>query len=488
MTPETVPDGSEPDAVVPPATAAGPADAAAPGTRATPADTAAASTAAPADTAIASTAPTSPAAATGSPQSGRLRRFAGAVVADVTPLRVSRDYRRLWFGATVGSLGQQMTALAVAVQAYDLTGSNFSVGLVGLFSLGPLVFFGLVGGAIADSMDRRRLGMITSTGLAVMSLVLAVQAVAGLRQVWLLYAVVALQSAFFAVNSPTRAAMIPRLLPARHLPAANALSMLSMTVSMTAGPLLAGLVIGVWSTQVVYVVDALGFGVALYAMWRLPAMPPVRSGGDRGPAQRASVAEGVRYLRTRPKVRMTFMADIAAMAFGMPRALFPAVAAAWYGGDAKTVGLLAAAPAVGGFVGAFFSGWLGRVRYQGRAVIWSIVAWGLAIAAFGTTRWLWLGLLFLAVAGCADTISGVFRNTILQVATPDDMRGRLAGVFTVVVAGGPRLGDFGSGSIATLTNERVAVIGGGLACVVAVLLLVARWRGFWHYDARDPVP
>lgn len=408
----------------------------------------------------------------------------GAVVADVTPLRLSAGYRRLWAGAMISSLGQQMTALAVAVEAYQLTGSNFSVGLVGLFSLGPLIFFGLVGGAIADSMDRRKLGLITSTGLSVMSLVLAVQAVLELRQVWLLYAVVAAQSAFFAVNSPTRAAMIPRLLPAEHLPAANALSMLSMTVSMTAGPLLAGLVIGVWDAQTVYIVDALGFGLALYAMWRLPSMPPVRE----GPAGRASVAEGFRYLRTRPNVRMTFMADIAAMAFGMPRALFPAVAAAWYGGDAKTVGLLAAAPAVGGFLGALFSGWLGRVRYQGRAVILSIVAWGLAIAAFGTTRWLWLGLLFLAVAGCADTISGVFRNTILQVATPDDMRGRLAGVFTVVVAGGPRLGDFGSGSIATLTSERVAVIGGGLACVVAVLALTARWRGFWRYDARNPTP
>ncbi|HSA51151.1 MAG TPA: MFS transporter [Yinghuangia sp.] len=413
-----------------------------------------------------------------------MRRVVGAVVADVTPLRLSAGYRRLWAGAMISSLGQQMTALAVAVEAYQLTGSNFSVGLVGLFSLGPLIFFGLVGGAIADSMDRRKLGLITSTGLSVMSLVLAVQAVLELRQVWLLYAVVAAQSAFFAVNSPTRAAMIPRLLPAEHLPAANALSMLSMTVSMTAGPLLAGLVIGVWDAQTVYIVDALGFGLALYAMWRLPSMPPVRE----GPAGRASVAEGFRYLRTRPNVRMTFMADIAAMAFGMPRALFPAVAAAWYGGDAKTVGLLAAAPAVGGFLGALFSGWLGRVRYQGRAVILSIVAWGLAIAAFGTTRWLWLGLLFLAVAGCADTISGVFRNTILQVATPDDMRGRLAGVFTVVVAGGPRLGDFGSGSIATLTSERVAVIGGGLACVVAVLALTARWRGFWRYDARNPTP
>ncbi|WP_436776793.1 MFS transporter [Yinghuangia sp. YIM S09857] len=424
------------------------------------------------------------------PARGRIRRFARAVFADTTPLRISRDYRRLWFGGAVSMLGQQMTSLAVAVQVYHLTGSNFAVGLVGLFSLAPLIVFGLLGGAIADSMDRRRLGLIASTGLAAMSLVLAAQAVLDLGQVWLLYGVVAAQSAFFAVNSPTRTAMIPRLLGPEHLPAANALAMLSMTLGMTVGPLLGGLVIGVWNTQTVYVVDALAFGAALYGMWRLPAMPPERanSGAGDGKRQRASVAEGFRFLRTRPNVRMTFLADIAAMVFGMPRALFPAIAASWYGGGSRTVGLLTAAPAIGAFAGALFSGWLGRVRYQGRAVILSIVAWGLAITAFGATNWLWLGVFFLAVAGCADTISGVFRNTILQVATPDELRGRLAGVFIVVVAGGPRLGDFESGSVAALSTERISVVSGGLACVVVVLALAARWRGFWRYDAENPVP
>lgn len=427
--------------------------------------------------------PSSPA-----PAPGRVRRFTRAVFADTTPLRISHHYRRLWFGTTVSMLGQQMTSLAVAVQVYNLTGSNFSVGLVGLFSLAPLIVFGLLGGAIADSMDRRRLGLIASSGLAVMSLLLAAQAVLDVRQVWLLYAVVAAQSAFFAVNSPTRTAMIPRLLPPEHLPAANALSMLSMTVGMTVGPLLGGLVIGLWDTQTVYVVDALAFGAALYAMWRLPAMPPERANGvaEDGKRQRASVAEGFRFLRTRPNVRMTFLADIAAMVFGMPRALFPAIAASWYGGGSRTVGLLTAAPAIGAFAGALFSGWLGRVRYQGRAVILSIIAWGLAITAFGATNWLWLGVFFLAVAGCADTISGVFRNTILQVATPDELRGRLAGVFIVVVAGGPRLGDFESGSVAAISTERISVVSGGLACVVVVLALTARWRGFWRYDARNP--
>ncbi|WP_425528141.1 MFS transporter [Yinghuangia seranimata] len=421
-----------------------------------------------------------------------MRKAARAVLADVTPLRGSADYRRLWFGSTVSMLGQQMTALAVSVQVYRMTDSSFSVGLVGLFSLVPLVAFGLVGGAVADSMDRRKLGLVASSGLAAMSLLLAAQAVLGLGQVWLLYAVVAAQSAFFAVNSPTRAAMIPRLIPAEQLPAANALSMLSMNLGLTVGPLVGGLVLGLWNTETVYVIDALGFSASLYAMWRLPAMPPERAGNaskdGAGPRKRASVGEGLRFLNSRPNVRMTFLADIAAMVFGMPRALFPAIAVAWYAGGDGTVGVLTAAPAVGALAGALFSGWLGRVRYQGRAVVLSVVAWGLAIAAFGMSNWLWLGVLFLAAAGCADTISGVFRNTILQVATPDEMRGRLAGVFIVVVAGGPRLGDFESGSVAAVSTERLSVISGGLACVVAVLLLAARWRGFWRYDAKNPTP
>ncbi|MCF2529461.1 MFS transporter [Yinghuangia soli] len=429
-----------------------------------------------------------------------------SVLADLTPLRGSAPYRRLWFGTTVSMLGQQMTALAVAVQVYSMTGSNFSVGLVGLFSLAPLIAFGLIGGAIADSMDRRKLGLFASTGLAAMSLVLALQAVLGLDQVWLLYGVVAAQSAFFAVNSPTRAAMIPRLIPPEQLPAANALSMMSMTLGMTLGPLLGGLVMGLWNVETVYVVDALAFGAALYAMWRLPDMPPERGPGkageqgesgeqeeqeeqaETGPPKRASVADGLRFLRSRPNVRMTFLADIAAMVFGMPRALFPAIAVAWYGGGTNTVGILTAAIAVGAFAGAVFSGPLGSVRYQGRAVIVSIVVWGLAIAAFGMSNWLWLGVFFLAVAGAADTVSGVFRNTILQVATPDDMRGRLSGVFIVVVAGGPRLGDFESGSVAALTTERISVISGGLACVAVVVALALRWPGFWRYDAKNPQP
>ncbi|MFE2873860.1 MFS transporter [Embleya sp. NPDC059259] len=413
------------------------------------------------------------------------KRLAKAVLADLTPLREFPDFRRLWFGHSVSSLGQQMTSVAVAIQVYALTDSNFAVGLVGLCSVVPLIVFGLLGGAIADSVDRRVVGLVTAVGLAAVSIVLAVQAFLDLGQVGLLYAAVAVQSAFFAVNNPARTSMLPKLLPVDRLPAANALNSIAMALAMTVGPMLGGLVIGLWSFQAAYLIDAIAFTAALYAMWRLPSMPPARAAG--GP-RRASVLEGLRFLRSRPNIRMTFLTDIVAMVFGMPRALFPAMAATLYGGGATTVGLLVAAPAVGSLAGGLFSGWLGRVQRQGRAVVLAVIAWGTCVAVFGLGGPLWLGLILLALAGCADTISMVFRNTIMQVATPDEMRGRLAGVFIVVVAGGPRLGDFEAGSVAALSTERISVVSGGLACVLLAIVLSLRWRGFWRYDARDPQP
>ncbi|MER6389337.1 MFS transporter [Streptomyces sp. NPDC001523] len=405
------------------------------------------------------------------------------IFADLTPLRTSPDYRRLWVGGTISWMGQAMTALAISLQVYEITGSSFSVGLVGLFSLVPLVVFGLYGGAIADTVDRRKLGLHSSTGLAVLSVALAAAALLDYHRVWLLYTIVALQAVCGALNGPARSAMIPRLLPPEQLPAANALGSVTMTSGTMIGPVLGGLVVGWWGYQAAYLVDAVTFCAALYAMWRLPSMKPDRAEGVRG---RASVLDGLRFLGTRPNIRMTFFSDMAAMVLAHPRALFPAIAVLWYGGDAKTVGLLVAAPAVGALLGGVFSGWLGRIRRHGLAILLSVAAWGLAIAVFGLTRNLWLGLFFLALAGCSDTISMVFRSTMMQAASPDEMRGRLQGVFIVVVAGGPRLGDFLAGTVADLTSPAVAITGGGLACVLVVGLLAAWWRGFARYDARSP--
>ncbi|MEU7030709.1 MFS transporter [Streptomyces sp. NPDC046275] len=417
------------------------------------------------------------------------------VLADLTPLRTSADYRRLWFGNTVTWVGQGMTTLAISLQVYDITRSPFAVGLVGLFTLVPLVVFGLYGGAIADTVDRRRLGLASSTGLAALSAVLCVAAFAGFHHVWFLYGIVSLQAVCAALNAPARSSMIPRLLPAEQLRAANALNSMTTTFGTLVGPSLGGVVVGLAGYQTAYLIDAVAFSASLYAMWRLPSMLPERTGpagagGADGAVRpkRASVLDGLRFLATRPNLRMTFFSDFCAMILAHPRALFPAVAVLWYGGDAKTTGLLVAAPACGALLGGVFSGWQGRIRHHGQAILISVAAWGTAIALFGLTRDLWLGLLLLAAAGYADTVSMIFRNTMLQVAAPDEMRGRLQGVFIVVVVGGPRLGDFLAGSVADLTSPAVAVTGGGLACVLAIGLLTLYGKGFRRYDARHPEP
>ena len=407
------------------------------------------------------------------------------LLTDIAPLRISADYRRLWFGLTVSQLGQQMTAVALAIQVYAITGSSFAVGVVGICAFVPLVAFGLYGGAIADAMDRRLLALIASTGLWLLSIVLAAQALLGLRSLALLYVVAGLQAACYAVNNPARAAIIPRLIPAPMLPAANALSTASFNAGFTVGPLVGGVVIGWLGLGAAYLVDCVTFTAALYALWRLPPVPPE---GDVRRAGVQSVLEGLRYLRTRRNVLMTFLVDMCAMVLAQPRALFPAVAGGFYGGGTRTVGLLAAAPAIGSLAAVVFSGRLGRIRRQGLAIMLCVVAYGGAVAAFGFTRALWLGVLMLAVSGAADMVSAVFRNTILQVATPDAMRGRLQGVFIVVVAGGPRLGDFTAGTVAAISTETFAVVSGGCACMVAVGLLATRYRGFARYDAADPHP
>ncbi|MFF9471569.1 MFS transporter [Streptomyces roseolus] len=405
------------------------------------------------------------------------------IFADLTPLRTSADYRRLWFGNTVSWVGQGMTTLAISLQVYDITGSAFSVGLVGLFSLVPLVVFGLYGGAIADTVDRRTLGLVGATGAAVLSAALATAAFAGFHRVGFLYAIVALQAVCGALNAPARSAMIPRLLPPEQLRAANALNSMVMTFGTLVGPSLGGVVVGFAGYQTAYTIDALAFFASLYAMWRLPSMPPEHAG-----AKRASVLDGLRFLGTRPNLRATFVSDLFAMILAQPKALFPAVAVLWFGGDATTTGLLVAAPAFGALLGGVISGWQNRIRRHGQAILVSVAAWGLAIAAFGLSRNLWIGLLCLAVAGYADTSSMIFRNTMMQVAAPDEMRGRLQGVFIVVVAGGPRLGDFVAGSVADLTSPAIAVTGGGLACVLGIGVFSLYARGFRRYDALDPKP
>jgi MFS family permease len=359
------------------------------------------------------------------------------------------------------------------------------VGLVGLVVVFPLVVMGLFGGAIADAVDRRRLTLITSTGLMVLSTILALLAAAGVHRLSLLYVIAGVQGAFSATDSSARGAILPRLVRRELLPSANALGQLGFQTGLSAGPLLGGVLVGSFGFAWAYGLDAASFVAVLYAIWRLPVMPP-EGGGSR--AGVASVLEGLRFLGPRKNLLMTFLVDINAMVFGMPRALFPAIGAIWFHGGAGTVGLLAAAPSLGALLGAMTSGWAAHVRRQGLAVLVSVAIWGGSIALFGFTRVLWLALILLAIAGAADMVSAIFRNTILQVATPDALRGRLQGVFIVVVTGGPRIGDVEAGSVAAAFGTQLSVVTGGLACLVGVGLLAAMFPSFARYDGEDPVP
>jgi MFS family permease len=393
--------------------------------------------------------------------------------------------------------------VAVGLQIYDITRSTFSVGLVGIFALVPLVALGLYGGAIVDAYDRRKVALLSAVGLWIVVLGLVVQAVLDLGSAWLLYLLVACQSAGFAINNPARTAILPRLVEPRLLPAANVLQTVAWNIALTVGPLLAAFLVAGPGFGAAYAVDAVLFTAALQALWRLPDLPPIVAAGSKAPQLAlGAVADGLRYLGTRPNVRMTFVVDLIAMIVAMPRVLLPAVGVLFLGGGALTTGLLSAAFAAGAVLAGLFSGGLVAVVHQGRVIVASIVVFGLAVAAFGAVLvvvgastppvLLWVPLLaaglFLAVAGGADSVSSVFRQTILQSATPDDMRGRLQGVFIVVVAGGPRLGDLVLGSAATWTAESWAALGGGLLCVVLVLAVTAAQRGFWAYDARNPIP
>ncbi len=419
------------------------------------------------------------------------------LLVDLTPLRESKAYRHLWIGGSLTGTGSALVGVVVGLQVYELSGSTLAVGLVGLFSLVPLVLLGLYGGAIVDAYDRRKVLLVTNLGLCLIGGAFVVLSSTGSASVGSLYALVAVQSGLFAISSPARQAVIPRLLTGNLLPAANALGSLSMGLAFAIGPMMAGLAVDFVGYGWAYGIQVLMQVGAALMLLSLPALPPL---GQTTRAGIRSVMEGFAYLKTRPSVAMTFYADMCAMLLAMPRVLFPAIAALMIGGGARTVGILVSAVAVGSFLGGVFSGRLGRINRQGVAIVVSVVAWGLLIAAFGVVvalapgplatgaaNWaLWPAATLLGLAGVADTVSAVFRTTILQVATPDAMRGRLQGVFTVVVAGGPQLGALILGVLATATSEAWAAILGGAACAVLVVVIASWQKGLLSYDARRP--
>ena len=426
-----------------------------------------------------------------------------SLLPDLTPLRRSPDFRRLYTGFTLSNVGSQMAVVAVGLQVYEQTGSTAAVGVVGLFALVPLIAFGLYGGSLADHHDRRLVGLVATLVAFAASLVAAAQAWLDSTSTWLLYGIVAVWSGATAVSSPARTSIYPRLLPPALMPAVNALGVVAMNTALTAGPLLAGVLIDVGGYRTAYTVDAVLTLAAVQSLWRLRPVPPDATGDDEEHRPRRaglrSVVDGFAFLRTAPNLRMTFVADIAAMLLAQPRVLFPAAGAVILGGGATTVGALYAAAAVGGILAMLVSGRLGSVRRQGLAIMVSIVGWGVGIAGLGFAllgaggvltlqQALVAALAAMAFAGAADSVSAVFRTTILQTAAPDRMRGRLQGVFIVVVAGGPRLGELLGGGVAERIGEGWTAVAGGVACILAVGLLSLRHRGFLRYDSRHPTP
>lgn len=411
--------------------------------------------------------------------------------ADTTPLRTP-DFRRLWTAGIPTVIGANLTIFAVPVQIYALTQNSAYVGLAGLFALLPLVVFGLLGGAWADAMDRRLLLIVASCGLAVASLLLWLQAVLALNDVWVVLCLLAVQQAFFAVNSPARSAAIPRMVPGDQLPAANALNMTVSQFGAIAGPLLAGVLLNWVDLSTLYLIDAVTCLLPIWATFRLAPMPAREPDATKRWGLGA-VLDGFRYLAGNTVVLMSFVVDLIAMIFGMPRALFPQMAHESFGGPIEggsAMALLSAAIAVGAVVGGVFSGWFPRVRRQGLVIVVSIVVWGLAMVGFGLVSglasgragpMLWIAFAFLACGGAADMVSAAFRSTILQQAASDDVVGRLQGVFAVVVGGGPRLADTLHGAAAAAVGTTAAAAGGGALVVVGVVVAVLAAPVFVRY-------
>lgn len=402
------------------------------------------------------------------------------ILADLTPLRRHRDFRRLWLGQMVSGLGSQLTIVGVAFQAYLLTRSTLVVGLVSLAQLGPLLVGSLWGGAVADSMDRRRLLLLAQGALAATSAGLAVNATLDRPRLWPLFVLTAVAAAGQGVDWPTRRAAVAMLVPAEELPAALALEQIIFQLAVVVGPAAAGLLISWVGLSVVFWLDVVSFGGAFIAVVLLPPLLPQGRAPGSG---LASVGEGLRYLKGQRLLAATYLIDLDAMIFGMPRAVFPALAISAFGGGAGTLGLLYSAPGVGALAGAVLTGWVGRVRHQGRAVVGAVVLWGGAIAGFGVVRVLWIALGLLAVAGAADVVSAVFRGSIQQATVPEHLQGRLSGVYIGVVTGGPRLGDAEAGGAASIGGPRFAVWSGGLACIVGVGFLVWRVPELWRQVA-----
>jgi MFS family permease len=406
-------------------------------------------------------------------------RFVRRYALDTRPLR-HVAYRRMFIGSAVSSFGFQFTAVAVPVQMYDLTGSSLWVGLLGVAGLVPLILFGLWGGAVSDAVDRRKLLLVSSLLLWTTTLGLLVHALLGIGSPVVLLVLVAVQAIAFALSSPTRQSIVPFLIDKGELASANTLNSTMFNAAMVAGPLGAGILMVQFGVGAAYLVDAAAFTVALWATYALPALPPAEAGTGR--AGWPEVREGLSFIARTPVLWLSFAIDIAAMVLALPRSLFPEVAQQRFGEGA--IGWLYAAIAIGSVLAGLSSGWIGRVRRQGVALVVSVIGWGLAVAAAGWAGSVPRAVLVLAIGGAADLVSAVYRQTILQTYAPAALQGRMQGVFVVVVSGGPRLGDLRAGATAAFTGPTVSWVGGGIAAAAVAAALALAFPALRRYTPQ----
>ena len=408
---------------------------------------------------------------------GMIRRLA----IDLGPLRRYPAFRRLFIGQTISTFGSEIAAVAAPFQLYQLTHSTLQVGLLSLCELFPLLTLTIVGGAIADAVDRRRLLLVTEVLLALVATGFAVNANLDEPQVWAIYVLVTLAMSVFSLGVAGMNSVIPRLVAREELTAAIAIENVYGSTTNVAGPALGGLLIAVLGLRGAYLLDAATFSASLWSVWRLPPLPAAHD-AERPSFQ--TIAEGFRFVRQKKVLLGMFLIDSNAMVFGMPRALFPALALQRFNGGAGILGLMYAAPYAGALVASLLSGWIGHVRRQGLIVAIAAALWGVAIAAFGFADSLWLALLLLAAAGAADNVSAVLRGTILWAVTPDSLRGRVSGIEFAQVAATPAFGNVEAGLVASLTSLRVSIVSGGIACVLGTVVIALAVPALIRYDAR----
>jgi MFS family permease len=401
---------------------------------------------------------------------------------DIDPLRRFPDFRRMWIGYSIRQIGTQLTVAAVLFQVFQITHSNLAVGLVSIAQLIPGILAAMIGGAIADAMDRRKVLIVTATLISLCTVGLAVNSMGSHTALWPIFVLSGTSWALVCVDTPTRTAVMFTLVDRDSYVSATVLRSVMQQGAAVIGPLVAGVLIGLTHEQfaIVYWIDVAGTLAAFMAIWSIPSQTPAGGGRKFG---FSSIVEGLQFLKHREVILACLITDFTANVLGFPQSLFPYMATVRFHGGPYTYGLLVAAPGVGAIAGSIFSGWTPGIRRQGLAVLLSAGVWGMAFALFGVVPWLWLGLILVVIAGWGNVISVAFRSSILQYETPDDLRGRLTALSLASGQAGPRLGNAEAGIVAALVSVPFSIVSGGIGCVIGMLVVAKLYPDFLHYES-----